>query len=170
LLLLLLIEPSLHIQTQASIMESSSSRQAFLAGALAGGAVAAGAACWWFHRASSSALCNSSSTSKQPGQPVQLGQTSTSTSTSKQIGQPGHGRTSNRAEPPNQQQHHAAASLEQFDRDEVLAEQLTRNVQFFGVERQRAITHAFVVVIGLGVSRLVVEVASRRQPGGQLLS
>lgn len=46
----------------------------------------------------------------------------------------------------------ASASLQDFEHDEILAEQLTRNVQFFGVEKQRSITSAFVVVIGLGVS------------------
>ncbi len=44
------------------------------------------------------------------------------------------------------------ASLLEFEHDEVLAEQLTRNTQFFGIEKQRAIANAFVVVIGLGVS------------------
>ena len=49
------------------------------------------------------------------------------------------------------------SSLEQpFDmeralEDEILAEQFTRNVQFFGQEGQRAIHRAFVVVVGLGV-------------------
>jgi hypothetical protein len=45
--------------------------------------------------------------------------------------------------------HHA--SLQEFEQDEILAEQLTRNVQFFGLEHQKQITNAFVVVIGLGV-------------------
>lgn len=59
---------------------------------------------------------------------------------------------------PQQQQHnqqhqqHHHASLQQFDQDEVLAEQLTRNVQFFGLDKQKQITNSFVVVIGLGVS------------------
>ncbi|EMS56328.1 Uncharacterized protein C1A6.10 [Triticum urartu] len=34
--------------------------------------------------------------------------------------------------------------------DEVVAEQLTRNIQFFGVESQKKVTESFVVVIGLG--------------------
>jgi hypothetical protein len=59
------------------------------------------------------------------------------------------------AQPQNQQQpgpaHHA--SLQEFEQDEVLAEHLTRNVQFFGLEKQKQITNAFVVVIGLGVSK-----------------
>lgn len=47
------------------------------------------------------------------------------------------------------EQHHA--SLSEFDQDEVLNEQLTRNTQFFGLDKQKQITNAFVVVIGLGV-------------------
>lgn len=43
-------------------------------------------------------------------------------------------------------------SMADFDRDEILEEQLTRNVQFFGLEAQRRIGSAFVVVVGLGVS------------------
>ncbi|GLC37284.1 hypothetical protein PLESTB_001140300 [Pleodorina starrii] len=42
------------------------------------------------------------------------------------------------------------ASLENFLQDEVLTEQLTRNVQFFGEEGQVAIAKSFVVVVGLG--------------------
>ncbi|ONK67119.1 tRNA threonylcarbamoyladenosine dehydratase 2 [Asparagus officinalis] len=34
--------------------------------------------------------------------------------------------------------------------DEVVSEQLTRNIQFFGLEAQRKVTESFVVVIGLG--------------------
>ncbi|KAI4975834.1 hypothetical protein ZWY2020_049441 [Hordeum vulgare] len=34
--------------------------------------------------------------------------------------------------------------------DEVVAEQLTRNIQFFGVQSQKKVTESFVVVIGLG--------------------
>ena len=34
--------------------------------------------------------------------------------------------------------------------DDVLAEQLTRNVQFFGEEPQQRIADAFVVIVGLG--------------------
>lgn len=40
--------------------------------------------------------------------------------------------------------------------DEVIAEQLTRNVQFFGEESQQKIADAFVVVVGLGVSLFFV--------------
>lgn len=42
---------------------------------------------------------------------------------------------------------HAAAIVS----DEVLAEQLTRNVQFFGVEAQQHVARSFVLVVGLGV-------------------
>ncbi|KAK4790089.1 hypothetical protein SAY86_017393 [Trapa natans] len=34
--------------------------------------------------------------------------------------------------------------------DEIVSEQLTRNIQFFGIESQRKVTSAYVVVIGLG--------------------
>ncbi|PNH06422.1 hypothetical protein TSOC_007192 [Tetrabaena socialis] len=42
-----------------------------------------------------------------------------------------------------------AGTLEHFMEDDVLSEQLTRNVQFFG-EGQMAIARSFVVVVGLG--------------------
>lgn len=45
-----------------------------------------------------------------------------------------------------------SASLQEFEHDEILAEQLTRNVQFFGIDRQKIIANSFVAVIGLGVS------------------
>lgn len=35
--------------------------------------------------------------------------------------------------------------------DDIIAEQLTRNIQFFGIEGQKKISGSFVVVIGLGV-------------------
>jgi tRNA A37 threonylcarbamoyladenosine dehydratase len=35
--------------------------------------------------------------------------------------------------------------------DDILGEQLTRNVQFFGRESQQRVCDAFVVVVGLGV-------------------
>jgi hypothetical protein len=41
-----------------------------------------------------------------------------------------------------------------FEKDDVLVEQLTRNVQFFGLEGQKKIANAFVVVVGLGVSNI----------------
>ena len=43
------------------------------------------------------------------------------------------------------------ASVRNFDEDDILAEQLTRNVQFFGLENQKLIAQSFVVVVGLGV-------------------
>lgn len=46
----------------------------------------------------------------------------------------------------------AQMDMARFDEDEILEEQLTRNVQFFGREAQRKIGGAFVVVVGLGVS------------------
>ena len=44
-----------------------------------------------------------------------------------------------------------AHSVADYEGDEVLEEQFTRNVQFFGSEGQRRAARAFVVVIGLGV-------------------
>ena len=38
-----------------------------------------------------------------------------------------------------------------FEVDEILEEQFTPNVQFFGVEGQSKVARSFVVVIGLGV-------------------
>ena len=35
--------------------------------------------------------------------------------------------------------------------DEIVGEQLTRNVQFFGREGQKSVCDAFVIVVGLGV-------------------
>ncbi|KAJ4716969.1 tRNA threonylcarbamoyladenosine dehydratase [Melia azedarach] len=35
-------------------------------------------------------------------------------------------------------------------KDEIIAEQLTRNIQFFGLESQRKVTGSYVVIIGLG--------------------
>lgn len=63
-------------------------------------------------------------------------------------------------QPPQQHKSQASgpahhASLQEFEQDEVLAEQLTRNVQFFGLEQQKQITNSFVVVIGLGVSSML---------------
>jgi hypothetical protein len=43
------------------------------------------------------------------------------------------------------------ARLAEFDCDEILSEHLTRNVQFFGIEKQKIIANSFVVVVGLGV-------------------
>lgn len=41
--------------------------------------------------------------------------------------------------------------LDCLEEDDILQEQLTRNVQFFGLEKQKRIGSSFVVVIGLGV-------------------
>lgn len=46
----------------------------------------------------------------------------------------------------------AGVSVSRFQEDEVLTEQLTRNVQFFGLEGQQRIADAYVVIVGLGVS------------------
>ena len=58
----------------------------------------------------------------------------------------------------------AVGALEPQDwlHDDVLGEQFTRNVQFFGEASQRHIANSFVVVIGLGVSAVT---SARRDPG-----
>lgn len=47
---------------------------------------------------------------------------------------------------------HGPVDMGCFEQDEILEEQLTRNVQFFGLEAQKRIGGSFVVVVGLGVS------------------
>ena len=54
-----------------------------------------------------------------------------------------------------------AAAVEALDpqdwlHDDILGEQFTRNVQFFGEASQRQIANAFVIVIGLGVSAVTL--------------
>jgi len=44
-----------------------------------------------------------------------------------------------------------APTMARFEDDEILKEQFTRNVQFFGQDGQSRVTQSFVVVIGLGV-------------------
>jgi hypothetical protein len=51
---------------------------------------------------------------------------------------------------PAEAQQPAAATGVSLD-DDILGEQLTRNVQFFGRESQQRVCDAFVVVVGLGV-------------------
>ncbi len=46
---------------------------------------------------------------------------------------------------------HGPIDMSCFEQDEILEEQLTRNVQFFGLEAQKRIGGSFVVVVGLGV-------------------
>ncbi|GAX86113.1 hypothetical protein CEUSTIGMA_g13526.t1 [Chlamydomonas eustigma] len=43
-----------------------------------------------------------------------------------------------------------ASSVKRFREDEILSEQLTRNVQFFGEAPQQKIAESFVIVVGLG--------------------
>lgn len=45
----------------------------------------------------------------------------------------------------------AEPSVARFEEDEILQEQFTRNVQFFGAEGQSKVARSFVVIIGLGV-------------------
>ncbi|GAX85583.1 hypothetical protein CEUSTIGMA_g12998.t1 [Chlamydomonas eustigma] len=42
------------------------------------------------------------------------------------------------------------SSVKRFREDEILSEQLTRNVQFFGEAPQQKIAESFVIVVGLG--------------------
>lgn len=42
-------------------------------------------------------------------------------------------------------------SGEALEGDDIVREQLTRNIQFFGLDGQKYITESFVVVVGLGV-------------------
>lgn len=49
-----------------------------------------------------------------------------------------------------------------FEKDDVLVEQLTRNVQFFGLEGQKKIANAFVVVVGLGVRETFIYIFLNR--------
>ncbi|XP_059642271.1 tRNA threonylcarbamoyladenosine dehydratase 2 isoform X2 [Cornus florida] len=46
-------------------------------------------------------------------------------------------------------ENHVMASLDLLE-DEIVSEQLTRNIQFFGFESQQKVTASYVVVIGLG--------------------
>lgn len=48
-------------------------------------------------------------------------------------------------------------AIDHFDSDDILAEQLTRNVQFFGLDNQKKVSNSFVVVIGLGVSSYLLQ-------------
>lgn len=54
----------------------------------------------------------------------------------------------------------AHASVQRFQEDDILAEQLTRNVQFFGSEGQQRIADAFVIVVGLGVRAAIAVMAA----------
>ena len=54
----------------------------------------------------------------------------------------GNAVASNNADPP---------TMARFEEDEILQEQFTRNVQFFGQGGQSKVAGSFVVVIGLGV-------------------
>ncbi len=48
-------------------------------------------------------------------------------------------------------------SVAEYEGDEVLEEQFTRNVQFFGSEGQRKAARALVVVVGLGVRNATLQ-------------
>ena len=53
--------------------------------------------------------------------------------------------------------------LSDFLNDEILREQFTRNIQFFGQKGQQKIANAFVVVIGLGVSAGCLQSSNKLQ-------
>ncbi len=56
------------------------------------------------------------------------------------------------AQPPQPAGHASASvSVRDFLQDDIIREQLTRNIQFFGEEGQQRIADAFVIVVGLGV-------------------
>jgi len=46
-------------------------------------------------------------------------------------------------------------SEEDLEGDDIVREQLTRNIQFFGLDGQKCITKSFVIVVGLGVRCLI---------------
>lgn len=50
----------------------------------------------------------------------------------------------------SQTHHPSSVSVENFEEDDIIKEQLTRNVQFFGLPGQKEISKSFVVVVGLG--------------------
>jgi tRNA A37 threonylcarbamoyladenosine dehydratase len=54
--------------------------------------------------------------------------------------------------PTNDSQNHhpSSVSVENFEDDDIIKEQLTRNVQFFGLPGQKDISKSFVIVVGLG--------------------
>ena len=58
----------------------------------------------------------------------------------------------------------SSCGLSDFVSDEVLSEQFTRNVQFFGQDGQLKIANAFVVVVGLGVSLHTRSMVTQRHP------
>ena len=60
-----------------------------------------------------------------------------------------------------------AFDVADFENDEVVAEHLTRIIQFFGPEAQKKIAGSFVVVIGLGVRVEVFSVSSRGSTLGE---
>lgn len=94
----------------------------FLVGSAVGAAVALGALQYWYRR-------EWNATGRQYGPVPETAQPSTA-----------------------DQVRDSDCGLSDFLSDEVLSEQFTRNVQFFGQDGQLKIANAFVVVIGLGVN------------------
>lgn len=105
-----------------TVYESMKDTAAFVAGGAVGAAVAVGALQYWYRREWNADRRQYSETSEKEQRP-----------TSRAV-------------------QGSSCKLSDFTSDEVLSEQFTRNVQFFGQNGQLNIANAFVVVIGLGVS------------------
>jgi hypothetical protein len=112
----------------------------FAAGALAGAALSAATFYW---------LCRTTESAAPPSRSKSAGSSG---------GAPPAAGAASAAAPRPAPLPHALAD---FDQDDILSEQLTRNVQFFGLEAQKRIGRAFVVVVGLGVR---LEAAGSRRP------
>lgn len=72
--------------------------------------------------------------------------------------------TETEQQPPLSPVQDSSCGLSDFVSDEVLSEQFTRNVQFFGRDGQLKIANAFVVVVGLGVSVHTRSLVTQRHP------
>lgn len=118
-------------------------RTSFLVGALIGGAASAAAVYYWTSRTNAGAAAAGAAPKAAATAPAAVGG--------------GTGSSSNAAGGAAPSAHGVA----DFDKDDILMEQLTRNVQFFGLEAQKKIANSFVVVVGLGVSGSVC--AARRE-------
>lgn len=63
------------------------------------------------------------------------------------------GKTEDQCDPQGhaRQEDQVCLTSSSLEHDDIISEQLTRNIQFFGMEGQKKITESFVVVVGLGV-------------------
>jgi hypothetical protein len=112
---------------------STTAAIAFGTGALAG-ALAGAAALHWLSRSSSLPLPGGARPKSAGGRAAAVGSGAAAAAA---------------AAVPGQQR--VLQTLEDFADDDILSEQLTRNVQFFGLRAQKVIARSFVVVVGLGV-------------------